>query len=403
MGRRDKSADISVKEKPLHTGLAREELYKHLLGRRGEIEEAILSRVYGIADPRDCSDPEYLGGLRSAVASAIDFGLVGITASQRNPPRVPAPLLIQARVAARNEVSLDTVLRRYFAGYTLLGDFLVEEAEGLLAGDSLKRLLSSQARHFDLLLAAVSEEHARESETVAERTEERRTQLVEKILMGERLETEELAYDLEGHHIALIARGLGLREAVTGLAAAVNCRLLVVDRDEGLLWAWLGTRRGLDREAFRGQLLESFPSQARLALGEPGKGLAGWRLSHRQARAALPIALAGTETLVRYADVALLAAVLQDELLGASLRKIYLEPLEQERDAGKVARETLRAYFSVAGNVTSTAALLSVSRRTVTNRLRAIEERLCRPLDGDSAEIVTALRLYEWDRTATTR
>jgi hypothetical protein len=40
-------------------------------------------------------------------------------------------LLVQARLAARSDVSLDIVLRRYFAGYSLLGDFLVGEADRL--------------------------------------------------------------------------------------------------------------------------------------------------------------------------------------------------------------------------------------------------------------------------------
>jgi hypothetical protein len=33
------------------------------------------------------------------------------------------------RLAARKGVRLDTVLRRYLAGYTLFGDFLIEETE----------------------------------------------------------------------------------------------------------------------------------------------------------------------------------------------------------------------------------------------------------------------------------
>ena len=49
------------------------------------------------------------------------------------------------------------------------------------------------------------------------------------------------------------------------------------------------------------------PAEVALAIGEPGQGLAGWRFSHRQAAAALPIALHSDRTHTRYADVALLA------------------------------------------------------------------------------------------------
>jgi hypothetical protein len=55
-------------------------------------------------------------------------------------------------------------------------------------------------------------------------------------------------------------------------------------------------------------------------MGEPARGIDGWRLSHRQAKAALPTALRAPEAFVRYGDVALLAATLADDLLATSLR-----------------------------------------------------------------------------------
>lgn len=152
---------------PGPTAQARASLHAGLHERRGEIEEAILSRAYGVSDPGETADPEYVRGLRAAVAAAIDYGLAGVERGERNPPTIPAVLLAQARVAARNGVGLDTVLRRYFAGYILLGDALIEEVEtgGLLSGDDLKRLLRAQAPLFDRLLAAVSKAHTHECES----------------------------------------------------------------------------------------------------------------------------------------------------------------------------------------------------------------------------------------------
>jgi len=51
--------------------------------------------------------------------------------------------------------------------------------------------------------------------------------------------------------------------------------------------------------------------------------------------------------------------------------------------------------FRVERNVSSTAAALGVSRQTVSNRLRTIEERLARPLSDCAAEVDAALRLEE--------
>jgi DNA-binding PucR family transcriptional regulator len=90
-----------------------------------------------------------------------------------------------------------------------------------------------------------------------------------------------------------------------------------------------------------------------------------------------------------------LASILRDDLGTISLRHLYLEPLESGRDGGKVARETLRAYFATERNISSTAATLGVDRRTVTNRIRAIEELFGRPLGDFATDLETALRLAD--------
>jgi DNA-binding PucR family transcriptional regulator len=150
-------------------------------------------------------------------------------------------------------------------------------------------------------------------------------------------------------------------------------------------------------EELQQHLSDTWPSQAALAIGEPGEGLPGWRLTHRQARAALPIALRGSEPVIRYAAVALIASVLQDDLLAASLRRLYLEPLEGERDGGEALRETLQAYFATGCNVSSAAAALGASRHTIASRLQLVEERIDRSLSTDAAECETALRLWDLD------
>ncbi len=308
---------------------------------------------------------------------------------------MPAVLLVQARIAARNGVSLDTVLRRYFAGYALLGDFVLEEAQekGLLQGEPLKRLLRAQAARFDRLLAAVSEEHVRETEERPTSTEELRGELVERLLAGERLDASELAYDFEAIHLGLIAVGPGAEDAIRELASSLDRIPLLIRREEQTLWAWLGGRRAVERNDLELLLTSILPPQISLAIGEPAEGPGGWRLTHQQAKAAMPIAVRSPEPFVRYADVALLASMLQDGLLATSLRRLYLKPLEADRDGGEVARETLRAYFAAGRNTASTAAMLGVNRKTVASRLRRIEALIGCPLSDRTAEIEATLQV----------
>jgi hypothetical protein len=368
---------------------------ERLRARRGEIEEATLTRVYGVSRPAETADPEYAHGLRAAVAAALDYGLDALERSEQRAPPIPTALLAQARLAAREGVKLETVLRRYLAGYTLLGDFVIQEVEerGPFEGVALKRLLRAQATLFDDLVVVISEEYGRESEGWIRSHEQRRVEHVKRLLAGELLDSDELRYELDDWHLGVIATGPGVTEAIRGLADALDRRLLMVRPGEGSVWAWLGGRHKPSVCEVLELATSSWPAQATLAVGEAGRELGGWRLTHRQARAALSIAQRGSEGQVRYADVALLASALRDDVLADSLNDLYIAPLSGERDGGEALRQTLGAYFAAGCHVSSAAAALDVSRQTVNSRLRAVEERVGRPLSSCTAEIETALRL----------
>jgi hypothetical protein len=386
-GERDLTASAS--------GLLRTRLAERLSSRRAEIEHATLTRVYGISDPAEVEDPNYTTGLREAVAAALEYGLAAIEGPATWAP-VPVQLLFQARYAARSGVSLDTVLRRYFAGFSLLGDFIVQEANAKIAipAAELQRAMRGEAAVFDRLVVSVAEEYMRESESRHHRSaEENRAAQVRMLLDGEMVDAPELGYDLDAWHIGAIAIGPGARDAMRDVAKRLDRRPLVVCVGQGTVWGWLGGKRKLaSNEVLR--LAESrWPAAAILALGEPGLGIEGWHLTHRQARAALPIASRGSRRLVGYAEVALLASALGDEVLASSLRDAFLAPLESYRDRGATARETLDAYFVAGRNISSAAAALGVSRKTVSSRLHSIEDRLGRSLHRCGAELETALRL----------
>jgi hypothetical protein len=373
---------------------ARSLLVERLRARCEEIEQATLTRVFAVSELRESVSPEYAHGLRASVSAALEHGLAALGRGDRTAPAIPTVLLAQARLAARNGIRLDTVLRRYLVGYTLLGDFLLQEVERsqILKGPELQRLFRSQARLFDALLAAISEEYSREEGARLASNDQRRADKVRRLLGGELLDSSDLPYDFDAYHLGLIASGAAAEEALRGLAVSFDCRALVVHREEGSAWGWLGARRPLDP----GVISERpQPADVTIAVGEPAQGIAGWRLTHRQARAALPVALSAPNRHARYSEVALLASMLRDDLLVSSLREIYLAPLDCERDGGETARRTLRAYFAAARNISSAAAALGVSRQAVGRRLRAIEERLGRPLSACAAEIEAALRLED--------
>ena len=361
------------------------------------MEQALIARVYGVADPTEVADLSYVEGFRGAARAAVDFALVALEGRDDDPPLVPPALLSQARLAARNEVGLDTVLRRYAAGHALFVDFLVEAVEDdrTFPPTELRRLLAVSSSAFDRLLAAVSEEHARElKDRLGFSRERRRAKRVERLLAGEPTDVSDLAYDFDRWHLGVAAQGRNSREQIRDLAATLDCRSLVISRDDELVWVWLGSSRPLD-------VAPVVASAARfgtlsIGVGEPANTLAGWRLTHRQAVVALSVGLRSPDSVVRYAKVAFLAAVLENDLAVTSLRRLYLDPLCDERDGGEALRGTLRAYFAAERNVSSAAALLGVTRRTISNRLRAIEEKLGGPIESSAAELKTALQVAEF-------
>jgi hypothetical protein len=375
---------------------ARTAVAARLRERLPEIQAAVTTRVYSIADPHEVADPAYVEGLKAALAAAVEYRLAVLELGERRAPAVPEVLLAQARLDARDGVALDTVLRRYFAGNSHFGDFLVEEAERAeVPSAELRGLLREQATLGDRLLAAVSAEHAREAATRSSGSAlERRREIVKSLLGGELVDHSEIEYDFDAHHLALMAKGEGAEALMREVANRLDRRLLMVQREEEAKWGcWLGGRRELGATEALRVLHEVSSPGVFVTVGEPAEGLAGWRFSHLQAKATLAIAERRREPVVRYADVAVLASILRDDLVADSLRRLYLEPLAQSRDNGKVARETLRAYFEAERNISSTAAALGVDRRTVRNRLSAIEGLLGRPLRGSMADLEIALRL----------
>jgi hypothetical protein len=370
-------------------------LASSLRERLPELEAAIANRVCAIADPTKVDDPIYPQRLGEAMSAAIDFTLTVMEAGERRGPGIPPAVLSEARVAARSGVPLETVMHRYFAANTLLGDFLVEEAERTDSPSSaLRVLMRRQATSFERVVEAATEEHGREAKAWPSSGAERRRECVKSLLAGELVDHSELGYDLDAHHLGVMAKGDGAPEAMRMLAERLDRRLLAVCREEEPVWAcWLGGRTPVGSTEALGALEEIPLDRVFVTVGEPAEGIAGWRQSHRQAKAALPIAERRGQAVLRYADVILSVSILRDDLVAASLRQVYLRPLEGMRDGGRAATETLRAYFSAERNISSTAAALGVDRRTVTNRIRAIEDLFGRPLAEFATDLEIALRI----------
>jgi DNA-binding CsgD family transcriptional regulator len=258
----------------------------------------------------------------------------------------------------------------------------------------LQHVLRALATRFDRVFTAVGEEYRSEERSrPADTSGQRRIKNVERLLAGELLSTDDLAYHFDGWHLGVVASGLRAGQRLNELAGILDRYLLAIERGEGGIWAWFGGRHHFEQPELDAFVSFSVSGQTAIACGNPGHGLNGWRLTHRQASLAFGVAQYGAESPVRYGDVALLATVIQDDVLTAFLHQRYLVPLESGRDGGVSARQTLHAYFAAGGNISSAAAALGISRNTVASRLLTIEAKLGRPLDSCRTDLEAALHI----------
>jgi PucR C-terminal helix-turn-helix domain/GGDEF-like domain len=280
----------------------------------------------------------------------------------------------------------------------LLSDFALLEAEdGNFAGHGavLRELLTVQVAVLDRLMAGIAGEGVEEPERIGRPSELRLSECVQRLLAGGACDTVELGYELEGWHIGMIASGAGAVESLRRVAVGLGVRLLCISRGDDTAWGWLGGHLTPAIGELERVLRGEDHAGLSVAMGEPAHGVEGWRLTHRQAQAAQRVALHRPRRLTRYADVALLASVLSDDVLAASLVEIYLAPLGDRQNGGMVLRDTLRAYFAAECNASSAACALGVARHTVEKRLRAIEEKLGHALRTRQAELEVALRVED--------
>jgi hypothetical protein len=364
--------------------------------RKVEIRESILSRLRSVEDGRRVGSAEYDRGLSTAVETAIEYAVEAIEEGERGDRPIPAALLVRARLAAQNSVSIDTLLRRYFLGMALFNGFVMQAAvQAEIPEADLYPLLRIQTLRFDRAIVAVGDEYRKESTNVPPSEQKRLRARIQAALNGEVWAAESISYDFDLDHVAVIMRGPSSRERLRDAASTLDAQFLHGGSVEGTTWAWFGRVERHGRSDVRRALELQTAGNSAIALGGPAGGVTGWRLAHRQALAAYPIAQESRERVVWYSDVGLVSAALRDDLLERLLREEYLKPLEAGKDDGAVFRTTLQAFFAAGLQVTATASALSVSRNTVSSRLRAVEDHLQRPLSSCLVELACAMRLDE--------
>lgn len=356
----------------------RQKLAKQLREKVDVIAKDIVERNRALVEEQ----PEESGGdpgeVRKVVQAVLEHGFRVVEGREERHP--PPEVVTHARELAWKAVRTHTAIRRYDAGAGVFKEHLRQAASSVKPYSAAGHADAERAveRGFKQLLDQVEAEHTQEEQWLKSSPEARKLDRVKQILSGELIHPpEDLGYDFTATHIGVVGSGPGADNEIRHLAQVLGGQLLIVQASPNQFWAWVGLKRSSSAGRLDdGGLEAKWGPSVCMAIGEAADGLPGWSCTHRQAKAALPVAIRGDNSVIRYADVAHLAPTANDELAQNFLRQSYLIPLGSTRVAGLTLRNTLRAYLDAGQSPSAAAATLGVTRQAVSQHVQKAEERL---------------------------
>ncbi|MCZ4548111.1 PucR family transcriptional regulator [Rhodococcus qingshengii] len=385
----------------------------------GVLEELVDEHVavYLGMFPRFDND-ELVSLMRSAVRASISVELEFIAHGGRvEDVRVPISLAEWVRRIAQRELPVSATLRAHRRGQALvLNRYLFEIScatdDLVLASAASRRINQRSFELYDHVFATqIAEAYDKERERwIGSRATVRRAAVAEVIANGtDDIDSVErvLGYRLRRRHVAvLVWKPLsevsvpihGLDRAVRVLAEACGCSEtpLSVLYDESTMGAWFpvgAAGSGVLDQALAGAEIDP---GLRVAVGEPGFGVDGFRLSHRQAvkvRAVSSVAdTPALPSVVVYRDVgvvSMLCADIDDTSMWVSA---VIGSLAVDTAAAAKLRRTLEVFLETGGSYLATAQQLGVHRNTVKYRVDQAQGMRAQESAASRLDVELALR-----------
>ncbi|WP_007023431.1 PucR family transcriptional regulator [Saccharomonospora iraqiensis] len=400
-----------------------------MAGREEELTHELVA-LYERELPHLVNDDEGMVSLlSSSVYQNIDTAL-GLFRHGIDPTRVEAPAaaIEYARRLAQRGTSVVDLIRAYYLGQTAVLDNALDEGARQInepgeLGSSMRRALSTAFTFIDrVTLQVVSAYEDERDRWMANRSAVRAAR-VRAVLDDENVDVDAgeaaLGYRLRGHHVGMILWYPAHTHPADPLAGLERVAHRFVDRhtgenrplfvphDELCAWVWLPVpgERGPDCAEAERALVESDPD-VRVALGEPGRGLAGFRRTHRQAARVQALARAAGENCARlltFAEVGAVALMSTDLQAARMWVEDTLGGLTDDDPQQDRLRETLRVFLASGASYTAAAGQLSMHKNSVQYRVRKAEELLGRPIAEKRLDIELALRLCHRLGTAVLR
>lgn len=324
-----------------------------------------------------------------------------------------------ARDGAQHGIPLTILLRSYRLGHAatsqhlnaILANHAADQAELNLATELCSAWLFA---YVDAALCLVEEVYAEERERWVRSAAASQAETIGTILAGHPIDIDvagrRLRHELDRVHVGAIAwldaheegrDTLALLEAaVRDIAATIGSRRVLL-HPLGILSvaAWVSASSAIPARTLDELRLRTAAAHGvRVAVGEPARGIAGFRASHLEALEAQRIARladcpAGSVT--RFSDVSLCSLATADLDQARAFVERELGPLRAADETTRRLAATVRTYLDENGSRGRTAKRLTIHENTVAYRIRQAEELLGRSVDKRTLELRVALALAD--------
>lgn len=331
--------------------------------------------------------------------------------------QVPAEGIEFVREAVRRGVPLAAILRSLRLGHERLMAVLFAGVRERVAdpAESARALDLASAWTFafiDVLSTRAEEVHSAERDAWLRSAAATQADTVDRLLAGHELDigaaSLRLGYELDREHVAAVAwldapepghePFAALERALGDVAASAGVsRPLLLPRGMLVTVAWLGAPAAPDDAALDAVRLDPAAAPGvRVAIGEPGRGAAGFRRSHDQAVQARRIAtIAGRRagTVTRFRRVALAALATVDREQAQAFVADALGPLAATDELSLRLAATVQTYLDEGASHARTAKRLGIHENTVRYRVRQAEGLLGRSVEDRTLDLRVALLL----------
>ncbi|MBV9041066.1 MAG: helix-turn-helix domain-containing protein [Acidimicrobiia bacterium] len=372
-----------------------------------DVEQAIVDAIPDLAG-------DDAAALRAGIGDSVD-AVLRVLAEDSSPEAPPAAIEDAQRFAQRG-VPAVVLIRAYRVGQARFLALCMDQLLGQTDGDGVE-VQASRA-----MVAAASQYSDHVVEKVVSAYEEHRdawvrdrsavlAMRIRAVLRGDAVDisaTERtLGYRFDRDHQALVLwvddheldAHARMRRVVRALGDfAGDGGPLVVPLDESTMWAWLPVASSVLAGDELAVAVKAEPSVI-AAVGEPVRGLEGFRRSHRQATDARGVALAAGParmTITPFADVAPISMLCRDLEAARDWVHETLGELAIESARNEGLRETALVFLQTGGSYTATAEQLFLHRNTAQYRVRKAEEARGRPLRDGRLDVELALLACRW-------